>query len=75
MVKGRMRAETSHVTRGPCPTPRSRVVKSWLVSLLRAWREDWRSMREVTKVIVLLLGLVFLAWGAYMLLFAMTFEI
>jgi hypothetical protein len=36
--------------------------------------QDWRATREGTKVILIILAAVFLAWAAFVLWFWMTFE-
>ncbi len=49
-------------------------VKARLLAVVQAWREDWRATREGTKVILIILAAVFLAWAAFVLWFSMTFE-
>jgi hypothetical protein len=49
-------------------------VRSWLAALVQAWREDWRATREATKVIVLLLAAMVLAWAAFALWFWIAFD-
>jgi hypothetical protein len=49
-------------------------VKARLLAVAQAWREDWRSTREGTKVIVILLAAVFLAWTVFAIWIWMTFD-
>ena len=48
------------------------AVKARLLAVAQAWREDWRATREATKVIVIILAAVFVAWTVFALWF-MTF--
>jgi len=49
-------------------------VRARLFAVVQAWQEDWRATREGTKVILIVLAAVFLAWAAFALWFWMTFE-
>ncbi len=49
-------------------------MKGRLLAVVQAWREDWRATREGTKVVVMLLGAVFVGWAAFVIWFWMTWE-
>ena len=49
-------------------------VKARLLAVAQAWREDWRATREGTKVIVIILAAVFIAWTVFAIWFWMAFD-
>jgi hypothetical protein len=49
-------------------------VKARLLAVAQAWREDWRATRQGTKVILIILAAVSVAWIVFAIWFWMTFE-
>lgn len=74
MVKVPVRADNHPNDQRDHAQPRTPVVRSWLAALVQAWREDWRATREATKVIVVLLAAMFVAWAAFALWFSLAFD-
>ncbi len=44
-------------------------MKARLLAVVRAWREDWRGTRESTKVLVVILTAMLLAWVGFVIWF------
>ncbi len=40
-------------------------VKARLLTMAEGWREDWRRTSEATKVVLIIIGLLFLAWVTF----------
>lgn len=49
-------------------------MRAHLLALAKGWRETWRATGEVTKVVVMLLVGLVLAWAAFAIWFALTFQ-
>lgn len=49
-------------------------MKARLLAVAQAWREDWRATREGTKVIVIILAAVCIAWTVFAIWFWMAFD-
>lgn len=49
-------------------------MKARLIAVAQAWREDWRATREGTKVIVIILAAVFIAWSGFAIWLWMAFD-
>ena len=49
-------------------------MKALILAVAQAWREDWRTTREGTKVIVIILAAVFIAWTVFAIWFWMAFD-
>ena len=49
-------------------------MKARLLAVAQAWRDDWRATRGGTKVIVIILAAVVLAWTVFAVWFWMTFD-
>lgn len=74
MVKVPVRADNHPDDQQNHARHRTPVMHSWLFALVDAWREDWRATGEATKVIVVLLAAMFVAWAAFALWFSIAFD-
>ncbi len=49
-------------------------MRASLLAVVRAWQEDWQATRESTKVIVVILTAMVLAWFGFVIWFWIGFE-
>ena len=49
-------------------------MKARLLAIAEGWREDWRRTSEATKVVLIIIALLFLAWVAFATWFWSGFE-
>ena len=49
-------------------------MRARLLALVKGWRETWRAMGDATKVVVMLLVGLLIAWAAFALWFGLTFR-
>lgn len=50
------------------------MVRSRLLAVAQAWREDWRATREATKVILMILAALVLAFAGFAIWFWFSYE-
>jgi hypothetical protein len=41
------------------------TVKARMLAMVHAWRDDWRRTKEGTKVVLIIVAMLFLAWAAF----------
>ncbi|MCA1705557.1 MAG: hypothetical protein LC808_20780 [Actinobacteria bacterium] len=49
-------------------------MKARLVAIAEGWRKDWQRTRETTKVLLILIAMLVLAWVAFATWFWIGFE-